>query len=209
MSIVVIAAMAPQVFAQAEGMTHRLELISKTIDRGILTTRVSSINGSITIYLPEQIQSGDRISGSILLTPNGNSENLRAHNLALLSKMDISVLGLKLQPTKFAFTVTAPKSDSQVVIGDNEINVTIRPTNTFTVQRSSSFAILKCSGTSPLIIPGAYDGDSLNTKCLIAGYSAIILVESPRLLAVSVPSWLTGAQRVQVEEQRQPAIIGD
>jgi hypothetical protein len=186
--------------AQIDSMTHRMESMSSEISQGIQTSRVATIYGTVSVITPAFVESGDRISGTVLVNPKGESEIIRKKNGEILRGMSIQVLGTKVASALPMFTVVVPTGQPTVTIDDSEIGVSVFAPNTCPAEADRPGFALTNIGRAPLSIPGMFDGDASNTTCSIGGQPAIILAESPRQVVVWTPPSLTGPQVVQVEE---------
>jgi hypothetical protein len=183
--------------AQQDSMTHKM---SKELNQGIQTSRVSTIYGTVSVITPAMIQVGDRISGTVIVDPKGDTDSKRAKNLAALQGMTISVLGSKLTSNSPSFTIVVPQGATNIAVDDSEVGLAVFDANTLPEDSGRGSFTLSCTGRAPLSIPGKFDGDASNTQCSLGGQPGIILAESPRLFTLWIPSDVTGPQTLEVSE---------
>lgn len=63
-----------------------------TISGGVSTTTFTTPEGRITVYLPEDMQAGDTITGTVSIDPNGKTEEERKKNGTTLGEYGIDVV---------------------------------------------------------------------------------------------------------------------
>lgn len=181
-----------------------------------LTTAVFDVPGGlIKVYLPDDIQPGDLISGTITAVPYGKNEKQMGKNMSELKKYTIDFEGQKFPVTKEGTRVQYKINYSKLLqrplnlvnnSGTNAGQVSIQcPYRAETGTSTAACAIPGHALTAaPLRITGPFDGNSSNTNCSIASQPAEILAESPRQCIIQYPSSGNGMQTVNVQETGQP-----
>lgn len=149
---------------------------------GVTTIEFEVVSGNVKVYLPDDLASGDTISGTVT-TSVSNAE---------LSGSVVDIGGRRIPVNTGNFTISLPQTTELVVRLVNNVGSSIGST-TMTIYRTSgigrpdvTFPELSQVGR-PYVITGPFDGDLRNTACSIGGVDVPILAESPRK-AVVMPS---------------------
>ncbi len=180
--------------------------------KGLTTAIFSNTAGIIRIYLPENIQPGDMISGRIIPEPNGKNGKQVEKNLDALKGYTISFNNDKfpVENAKKIFKVSIPGD-----FGTTGMNISLLNSSGMKVSELKVFPLNKkiqmpglnncdipthalCG--SPLRITGPFDGDMSTTQCSLDGKPLEILAESPRQSIVSIPADAGGMRSFNEQE---------
>ena len=189
------------VLAMALGPTQsRAQAVTPKIgsDPGIIIVTFVLPNVAIYVNLPEDMAPGDTLSGSESINPQGATEVERAQNLAELSKYQLQVAGQSAKLGSFGFTLpkisdTSGPQPVSVVLKDSagkqlgKAEVPVRPVM---VVVGDNVFYLPSMGQEgwPVVIVGAFDGNSDNTELEIGGKPQRKLAESPRQATFESPA---------------------
>lgn len=192
------------------------KIICQTISsqKGLTTIVFKSNYGSIKVYLPENIQPGEIISGSVVTMPAGDNakQQKKAIDRLLKSKLHIgnpdnpkSVSNKfeKLYPERisllnkinvtFPFLVSLTDADGKTQsIELPQPEPVNQVKNCITQTHAQTGALLP--------IKGPFDGDAANTQCSLNGKEMEILAESPRQCFVNFPKNVTGKAELKITE---------
>jgi|CXWL01.1.fsa_nt_gi hypothetical protein len=186
-----------------------------TQQKGLTTAVFPTQYGNVKVYLPDDGQPGNIISGTVVAEPNGNNARQIERNLAELVKYSVNIDG-----NKFAVT---PNSSSfkWLVHQDRQLSSPIEllnvsgfkaheltyqfksPENKITPPGSGCAIPSHALTSEPMRIIGSFDGDAANTKCSLNNQPVQVLVESPQQCQVQYPANGQGLQTFQVSENGQ------
>lgn len=195
-------------------------LFAQTISsqKGLTTAIFDLPEGTITVYLPDDIRAGDLVSGTVLAMAGGKNARQTGKNLSVLKKYSIEFDGQKLAVAEANGRVQYRANDSKVpqrflsVINREGVNageVGIKVPAAEATRSTSSCRIPTHALTAaPLRITGPFDGNSSNTTCTISGKEATVLAESPRQCIIRFPETAGGKQTMQVTENGQQKCTG-
>ena len=190
-------------------LSASLTLAQTTTVNGIVRTETPVKEGKIIVYLPDIIQLGNMISGTVITTPNGNTEKEKARNKAAFAKYKVNIGGIILspvlaerQPVKFimaeANNIVITRSDDKTIeIASFPISVTSNPRSSNKIIITPTHALTG----APVRITGPFDGDASNTKCRLDGKEMEILAESPAQTICTMPQTTSGAHTITIEEK--------
>lgn len=180
-----------------------------------LTTAVFNLpQGSIKVYLPENILPGKMISGTVIAKPNGKNEKQLENNKSELSKYSIVFCGENFTVDKLdkAFQLLVPL-DRQLteplellhVSGAKplQLSVQLNPANQKNTSPTQCILPSHALTGSPLRITGPFDGNSSNTTSTLDNKPMKILAESPGQCILSYPENANGIQTLNVQENNQ------
>ena len=186
-----------------------------TQEKGLTTAIFNVSQGTVKIYLPDDIRQGDMISGTVTVIPEGRNEKQIQRNMAELARYGIVFNGQKFgfdqASPSFRFLVSAVNSpqSSIALLSDKESNPVqqlIIPAKPLNEQKPAPVQCVIPGHVltgSPMNIPGPFDGNAGNTQCSVGNQPATILAESPRSCIVAFPANATGMQQTQVQENGQ------
>ncbi|MFZ1371980.1 MAG: hypothetical protein WAR78_16465, partial [Ferruginibacter sp.] len=184
-----------------------------TSQKGLTTVTFNVPEGKINIYLPDDIRSGDLISGTVATEPAGKNAKQVKNNAGKLAGYFIDFNGQKIPvtnaktPVQFTIKSTSPSQIPLGLINDmgNKAATIDIPCTTKTQTTSPAGADCKIPShaltAAPLPIKGSFDGNSSNTNCTIGNQPVTVLAESPRQSIIQFPENSTGKQNVQIQEK--------
>lgn len=184
-----------------------------TITQSGLTTIAYNLpEGSIRIFLPDDIRPGDMISGKISVSPSGKNKSALEKNMAGLKKYSLRVddrlfaIDNAETPIQLSFnTGQQPAGRLQLVydvktLSGEVVDIKVTPNpkaNPITECSIPSHAL--CA--SPLRINGPFDGDAADTRCFLGNQLLQVLAESPRQCILEFPADALGTQALSVREK--------
>lgn len=167
--------------------------------------------GTISVYLPGDMQIGDIISGTVVVNPDGNNEKQKNRNVKLLKKNTITVGGILIQLDQFANEkILFSGKLSQLKIQAEDLKSDFSTTRMLTpspsvVQTTSFHAPTHVLTGSPFSIAGPFDGTAATTACRLNGQPVEVLAESPRQTICQMPDVPSGTQELMIEENGKTA----
>ncbi|MBC7872500.1 MAG: hypothetical protein H7Y01_00815 [Ferruginibacter sp.] len=192
-----------------------------TQEKGLTTAVFNVPQGTVKVYLPDDIRQGDVISGTVTVTPEGRNEKQLQKNLAELSRYAIVFNGQNFvfdpgsRTTRFTVVAVNSAQNSIALFFDKatipvqQLNI---PAKLLSEQKPAPAQCIipghVLSG-SPMTIPGPFDGNAANTQCIINNQPATILAESPRSCIVAFPENANGMQATEVKENGQQPCTKD
>lgn len=160
--------------------------------------------GIIKVYLPEDIQSGETISGTVIMSASGKNQKEQSRNAASMQKYSLLLKGSfsENEMLSGSFHLTIKDSKPSVTLlesGKTVSTIDIPLKNGMTTK--TAFQLPTHSLTSaPFRISGPFDGNSSTTKCLIDGKEIEILAESPRQCLMKMPEANSGPHTLTLTE---------
>lgn len=184
-----------------------------TSEKGLTTVTFNLPEGKIHIYLPDDIRSGDLISGTVSAEPGGKNAKQFQKNGNKLTSYFIDFIGQKIpvtiakKPVQYQINTRAT---SQLPLG--LLHETGNPAASVNIPCATNTETTSPAGTeckipthaltaAPLPVKGSFDGNSSNTNCTIGNLPATILAESPRQSVIQFPENSKGMQQVQIQEK--------
>lgn len=180
-----------------------------TVERqgGLLTLSFPAPEGTIRVYLPDDLSAGDTISGTVIAEPKGATDPEREKNAAALAKYSITTpqtsstdaggyrkwqLPKFTQVTGLRFQMTSPEGK-----GVGELVARVQPERV----ASPSNMVPPDLGVigRPFPVPGPFDGDLGNTKTTFGGLPVQPLAESPGQM-ICAPPTLLGKTRFECSD---------
>lgn len=197
---------------------------------GVTTAEFVTKEGRIRVYLPEDMASGDRISGTVTTLPAGKNEKEKNKNLAKLEQNSIAIENVKSPVSIEIFSFEVPSA----VPGDSltlelldrkdkliqsislpvvelyyetdsieDIQNDDSKNYFYTVKNiaDSEYAVPGIGQTGrPVSVGGAFDGDLSNTSLDIGGKPAKPIAESPRRTLFESPTDVIGMSKITLSE---------
>jgi len=194
-----------------------IPIFSQTISsqKGLTTVIFKMAEGTVQVYLPADMRSGDIISGSVLASPAGNNAKQVQKSLKQLGKVKISIGSASnavTQPLQHAaadipaalekITAAFPFIIFVTDAAGNVSTAEIKPAAVSNAQTGCSIPS-HIQAAAPMRITGNFDGDASNTKCMIDDKEMPVLAESPRQCICSVPENAPGKGNVTITEPQQ------
>jgi hypothetical protein len=192
-----------------------MDSASLRTDGGMTTVTFNVAAGRLKVFLPDEIRSGDTISGTVTTEPAGNDETEKAKNTVVLQGLSI-FLGDQKTVTpesgpKFTWIPKSPSpaAPSRYIIRISEIlpsqNAPAVYARMYPVGTPSPSAytipVLGQTGR-PIVINGPFDGNSDNTKCTVGGAPCRIIAESPRKVVIQIPAEPVGSTTISIGEDK-------
>lgn len=182
--------------------------------KGLTTALFDLPQGTIKVYLPENIRPGEINSGRILAGPVGNNKKQIEKNLAELKKYSVSINNEKIPVDNinksFLFLVN---SGGQRTVPMELINVSGLKAGVLAIPIMTEKGQQPAPGPcripshaqtgSPLLITGSFNGKASDTKCELDGNPLEVLAESQSLCIVSFPAGVTGIKTLNVQENEK------
>lgn len=165
--------------------------------------------------LPNDIRSGDMITGTVSEEKKGNAGDMKK-NVSTLEGVVIEIDGkqTKLSNRIFSFLVPAGlasvpfllKNSTGQIIERGQIPIFPQAANNIqTTANGMNFnPDIICQPGEPLTIPGNFDGNAANTNISINNIPCEIIAESPRQSIIEIPkSTAAGKATIKIEEQNK------
>lgn len=184
--------------------------------KGLTSVIFNLKEGTVKVYLPDDIRPGDQISGSIAAEAVGKNAKQQAANLAILRHYSIGIfnsiiavenagkpLQLSVRPGK-----PVPCRVELIDAAGQLANVKAIPTipENEVIETTGSCNIPTHALTAaPMRINGAFDGDASNTRCMLNNNPLQVLAESPRQCIISFPDVPAGTHALSLQEAGKPA----
>lgn len=192
--------------------------------RGLHTTTFDTLNGTVTVYLPDDLTAGDTISGTVTTEPKGQTEAERMRNS---DELNGYVVEVENQPTPVKdksgkWTVPAAATTGTIRLllknrkaketGSAEVPVREQPktrqpgtdqpkTDQPRERRPDDYHLPGIGQAGrPIQITGPFDGDFANTGVRVGGQETGKLAESPRKIVVESPRDVVGQTEIELDE---------
>jgi len=178
---------------------------------GLRVTPLSVPEGTLRVFLPDDMAAGDTISGTVVAEPVGNTDAERNANASTLDGYVIDVGTKKVSVAQHALTFIVPVASATA-------GLVIRRSNGREVQRTSipvraqqpafgrvplpsdfRFPQIITAG-QPFPINGPFGGDFAKSSLVIGGQPASKIAESPRTLIAAPASNVRGPTSYQLNE---------
>ena len=168
---------------------------------------ISTRQGQVAVWLPDDIRPGDTISGTVFVEPSGTTPSQRQAHSDTLNGLVIDVAGVSTPVAQQIFRFVVPATSLSAIPlrlrrdrdAAGQIRIPVHPARPI---QSSPMPSISQSGR-PVSIPGSFDGDFSNTQVRIGGEPAAILAESPRGIVVAAPLEPLGATTIDLVEGQQ------
>jgi hypothetical protein len=197
LALALAAPLVPSLYAQQAA-------VSLQTASGLRVANFTTPPGRVSVLLPQELAAGDRVSGTIRLTPNGADAAARQRNLAELERYNVQVGGRTIQAGARRFTTDIPAGgqSTEVALGGTDLP---RVSGAIPVERTIPAPAryrLPSIGQArlPLQIEGAFDGDSATTAVGLGNTPVNILAESPRRIVAESPDGVIGQSELSVSE---------
>ncbi len=187
-----------------------------TRQKGLITVEFNYPQGNIKLYLPNDINQGDIISGLISFEPYGKNDKQKQKSLDELLKNKLKIgnpvpgPGVKAlaelytgETVKIKTVVSAPFIVS-IFDKNNKVKTTeITPGKESHGKENYCQIPTHALTGNPLTIYGPFDGDFSNTNCRLNNKSLEILAESPQETIIDYPANASGVQTLFIQENGQ------
>lgn len=185
--------------------------------RGLHTVSFNTLQGTVRVLLPDDMMSGDTISGTVVLEPAGANELERTANTGVLRGTVIDLGGQKVGAGAPVFTVRVPAAAAEtVLIGFDRPGLRLPVTTAVPLSNAAAAAraVARTAATpgrfdwpptvstgSPATITGPFDGNAANTKLSLGGAAVPVIAESPRQAVVQLSNKSApGVSRLAVQD---------
>jgi hypothetical protein len=175
--------------------------------KGLITVTFNTAYGNIKVYLPDDLRSGDVISGSIITDPTGKNAKQTEKNQNDLAKYLITLNNetFPVSKERFQFIENSDRKSPGPIelLQPDRIRLAELIIPEAEEKGPASGECLSPSHAltgSPLRIFGPFDGNSSNTNCTIDNNPVVILAESPRQCIISYPADAGGVHTLNVQE---------
>ena len=174
-------------------------------------TSISVPEGTVRVRLPDDMATGDTISGTVLDEPAGSTDAERSRNGATLDGYVVEVAGKKADVAGrvVTFVVPAAATAATLILRHHNgtvagrVDVPVRTQqNPFTrppVPSDFHFPQVVAAG-QPFPVSGPFGGNAANTTLGIGGRPAELIAESPRKLVAAPPPNVSGPTSMQLKE---------
>ncbi|MEQ1678104.1 MAG: hypothetical protein ABL876_15460 [Chitinophagaceae bacterium] len=192
-----------------------------TQQKGLTTVQFNFPQGTIKVYLPQDIRPGDMISGSFKVEPVSGTAKQQQKAIGQLLKNKLKI-GDPNDPAQVALSLLDRYQAGQsggmlqrekaslpfvVSVIDESNHIISAPVRVRQLYEDDLVSAAGCSmpthvlTASPLPIKGSFDGDASNTKCSANGQSLSAIAESPRSAVFLLPASAKGEQNISLQEQ--------
>lgn len=180
-------------------------------DWGLHTTTLETEHGNIKVHLPDDISSGDTLSGTVVAEPAGTTVAERQKNTDTLSGYVVEVEGKKTDIGKKILKVSIPAvaaaggGVTAVLFKDGKgntiakSNLPVSPSPSYTGVTDFNLPEIGQAGR-PLQVTGPFDGDLSTTSISIEGSGIEKLAESPRKTVAASPIDIFGPVDLEITE---------
>lgn len=186
--------------------------------KGLTTAIFPTQNGTVKIYLPDDIRPGDIISGSVIIEPAGKNAKQVEKSIAEIRKYQLKIDEQIYHFEKWNIVPDKPIEFDWLVHLDRTANCPIELLNvgglkpmqlTYQFMQPKADRANKNPGCiipshalqgNPFRISGSFDGDISNTSCTLNNQPLQILAESPRQCIITYPQDATGIRNLSVKE---------
>jgi IPT/TIG domain-containing protein len=182
--------------------------------------------GKIILNLPDDLRAGDTISGTVVEEPKGTTAAEKEKNKSVLEGMVIDLEGTKVPVRQPHFTWipptlppgAAPRYQLRIIEVSTPGSSGSQHVYSDCMIQTYNFPRLSASGSEnliekpeikipplgqtgrPIVITGAFDGNSDNTIVTVGDQTLAPLAESPRRVVFESPSKVTGPVGISVKE---------
>ncbi len=180
--------------------------VSRETSGGLHTAVLETPQGSIQVYLPDDLAAGDTISGTVSYTPSGRTDVEREENLAELRGYVVDVAEepvadgptwVRVLPELPGPTVVRFRGPRGTPVGEAPIP-TLTPAELPPPPTSLEIPTFGQAG-NPVEIGGPFSGVAGGTGVSVGGREAPLLAQSPRKTIARVPSAVVGPTTIEVE----------
>ena len=173
------------------------------------TATLKTPQGTVKVFLPNDMAAGDTISGTVIAEPSGKTEEEKQRNAAELNgyvvelenqKSPVSggvMRGILLPPGTKALNLTLLDKKGMSVANAKFNLKTPDP-----LPHPSTFVVGALGQTGkPIVVHGPFDGNSANTSAKVADSKANVIAESPRKIVVEGPRDVVGPTNIEINEK--------
>ena len=186
---------------------------------GLQVIKIKTIQGTVTVNLPERIHAGDVISGSVIAEANvqidsklsKKKQRENAQVLEQFSAQTINIFGQIITPKDQFFSINIPldvnpeiancfvKNHNNQALACSFLNITKDP-RVIPKNQTLSLPTYFRSGYYEKV-NGLFDGNAQNTSVFINESPLYIVAESPECMIISIPENIHGTSELQIFEK--------
>ncbi|MEZ5317558.1 MAG: hypothetical protein R2752_09180 [Vicinamibacterales bacterium] len=170
---------------------------------GLRVVTMTQPAGRVTVFLPDDLAPGERVSGTIRLAPAGTDAAAREANLATLRAQTVRIGNGTVAAADGRFSTTLPAAGG-LDVGVEGAGLSPAATRLQTAAAPPSPAGYRLPDVAesrvPLRVEGRFDGDLDSTRVTVGGRPASVLAESPRGVIAQVPAGVTGPTTLSVTD---------
>jgi len=197
---------------------------------GLHVATFDTLQGTVTVNLPDDLQAGDTISGSVIAEPKGKTETEQAQNQSELNGYVVQIDKEQVPANKQYAKLLVPAAVTAItVLLKNREGKEIARTQLPAIPTPQEVKPNPAGGKSaqhyekagkdggpgayetpaigqagkPIEIKGGFDGDLTTSVVNIANRAVRVLAKSPRKLIAQTPTDVIGKADIQVLEQGQ------
>jgi len=176
---------------------------------GLRVTPIAVPEGTLRVYLPDDIAAGDTISGTVVAEPAGNTDAERSRNTSELDGYVVEVGPTKANAKSRAFLVSGLPASLSLIVRSaagkeaRRISVPVQPRQTPPLHQAgpSDFQFPRIvAGGQPCVVHGPFSGDFRNTTLSVGGQPVQPLAQSPRTFVATAPTNVQGPTNYQLNE---------
>lgn len=175
---------------------------------GLTVTTFVAPQGSVKVYLPDDMAPGDTISGIVLTEPAGPSGVEREQNAVALNLMVVQFGSQRWRVATGAvhkLLISRDVTNTELALADGNGAAVGRTQLNLAVEHSqpapSAIVLPRIGQTGRLVvIHGPFDGDMSNTRVRVGEVDATVLAESPRRVVIRSPHNVVGVTPIEVTE---------
>ena len=183
---------------------------------GLITTTFDTLEGTVSVNLPDDVAAGDTISGTVIAQPKGTTQDEQAKNEDSLNGYVVEVAkqetpaeqnqGSKwVIPPVAQFIPVVLKNREGKVVAQTEVPFSpgngSKPNPNGGLQQGNYSTPPFGQAGRPISVAGPFDGDFNNTLIKLGSETAQFLAESPRKVVVRSPANLIGPATIEVNER--------
>ena len=167
--------------------------------------------GTLRVYLPDDMAAGDTISGTVVAEPAGRTEAERNANTTVLNGyvVDVGTKSASVAQRAFTFVVPVTAASVGLVLHESKGKAVARqslpvrsvqpPFGRAALPRDFHFPQVVAAG-QPFPIAGPFSGDAAKSTLALGGQPVEIIAESPRTMIAAAPTNVAGPANFQLNE---------
>jgi hypothetical protein len=178
---------------------------------GLHTASFTTIQGNVTVNLPDDLAAGDTISGTVVAEPTGQTPTEQSRNLDQLNGYVVEIEQQKTTPKqeRARWVIPVAATAISLILRNNqgkEVGRVPIPVNPKPNEPGRGYQTPSVGQTGrPVEVKGRFDGDAMTTGVQIANKLAKVLAESPRKVVAQCPGDVIG--NAQIEVKKKNAVV--
>ena len=184
---------------------------------GMQIYKLKTVNGIVTVHLPDKIYPGETISGTVLAEPtaSGNAKKDRLNKVALLATT-LNIFGNRFKLDNQTLKFSLPDDPFNMPVDPSDFGPLIRLEDQKGTIGSAGFVVQEGKRSFPGAgdpvfptflrsgeyqnIPGKFDGVISNTRLMLNDLEIPVACESPGEIVTLVPENISGVQKLSLTE---------